>query len=242
MTGAPDASARTRWYGRRRGKRLRKGRQELFETLLPSLRLALPAEPGFGIDPCALFGPAVPRDVWLEIGFGAGEHLAAQASRHRDVGIVGCEAFISGIAGLLVRIRDDGLGNVRIFEDDARLLLARLPDASLGRIFLLFPDPWPKRRHAARRFVQWETLDVVARVLRPGGEFRIATDDAPYAAWILERLTGHTRFRWTARRPCDWRQPPADWQPTRYEEKARRAGREPVYLSFERRAAEPNGT
>jgi tRNA (guanine-N7-)-methyltransferase len=237
LTGAPDATARTRWYGRRRGKRLRKGRQELFETLLPSLRLTLPVDPEAPVDPAALFAPAAVQDLWLEIGFGAGEHLAAQAERHREVGFIGCEAFISGIAGLLVRARERGLGNVRIFEDDARLLLPRLPDAILGRIFLLFPDPWPKRRHAPRRFVQWETLDSVARVLRPGGEFRIATDDVAYAAWILERLTGHAQFRWTASGPDDWRRPPDDWAPTRYEEKARQAGRAPVYLSFERRAA-----
>ena len=216
-----------RTHGRRRGRRLRESRAHRLETLLP--RIAFPLEGG---DPWALF--SCPRALWLEIGFGGGEHLAAQARCHPDVGFIGCEMFQNGIASALAHIETNGLANVRVFADDARLLLPVLPAACLERVFLLFPDPWPKRRHAGRRFVAPGTLDHIARLLVTGGELRIASDDVGYIRWILGLVPVHPAFRWRVRGPEDWRCPPADWVGTRYEAKARRAGRLSAYLCFER--------
>jgi tRNA (guanine-N7-)-methyltransferase len=186
MAGTPEG-ARLQLYGRRRGRRLRVGQQELLEELLPKLRIALPeaGEP-FGAD--ALFGPEI-RDLWLEIGFGGGEHLAWQAARHPEIGFIGAEFFLNGIASLLGHLARGGIGNVRIHPEDARPLLHALPDRSIGRAFLLFPDPWPKARHARRRFVGPENLAELARILKPGAELRIASDDPGYVAWALEHLT-----------------------------------------------------
>jgi tRNA (guanine-N7-)-methyltransferase len=219
-------------FGRRRGRALRPGRQALLARLLPPLALAIP---GSGqLDPLSLFG-AVPRRVWLEIGFGGGEHLAHQAECHPETGFLGCEVFENGIARLLSEIDHRRLANIRVFTDDARLLLAALPAASLDRVFILFPDPWPKQRHKKRRLVSSETLDRLAAVMAGGAELRLATDDADYLSWMLELVTRHPAFAWPARRPCDWRERPADWPPTRYEEKARAAGRAPCFLRVERR-------
>ena len=220
-------------YGRRRGRKLRVGQRGLLETALPSRAIVLP-EHG-SVDPRGLFA-AFPREVWLEVGFGGGEHLAAQAAAHPDVGIVGCEVFQNGVVKLLSEAERRGLQNVRVFTDDARLLLARLPDASLARVFVLFPDPWPKVRHHKRRFVSTETLTELARVLADGGELRLATDDVDYLRWMLERATRHPSFAWLAQGPDDWRRRPSDWPPTRYEEKAIAAGRRPTFLRFTRRA------
>lgn len=220
-------------YGRRRGHKLRAGRRALLETLLPRLEIALPEEAGARLDPRALF-PAGIADVWLEIGFGGGEHLAAQAAAHPELGFIGCEPFIDGVAGLLSRVSAEGLGNVRIFADDARLLLARLDDASIGRLAVLYPDPWPKRRHHKRRIVAPGTLERFAAVLKDEAELRLATDDAEYARWMLFHLTRHPDFAWTARGPADWRERPADWPATRYEAKALRQGRRPFYFRFKR--------
>lgn len=222
------------FYGRRHGRRLRSGRQRLMETLLPRLSIELPAPPA-RLDPFALF-PSRPRALWLEIGFGGGEHLAAQAARHRDIGFLGCEVFVNGIATLLAAVEREHLENVRIWPEDARYLLDALPDSCLERVFLLFPDPWPKRRHAARRFIGPDNLARLARVLAPGGELRVASDDAGYVAWTLRHLRRHPAFRWLATRADDWRRPPADWAPTRYEAKALAEGRKPTYLRFVRRA------
>ena len=216
-------------YGRRRGRALRPGQRGLKEALLPGLAFPLP---GAGpLDPPSLF-PGRPRQVWLEIGFGSGEHLAAQAERHPDLGFIGCEVFENGIVKLLGEIERRGLGNIRIFADDARLLLAALAPASIGRVFILFPDPWPKRRHHKRRLVSREGLDALARVMPDGAELRLATDDASYLRWILEHATARPGFSWLARRPRHWRERPEDWPPTRYEEKARAAGRKPAFLRF----------
>ena len=224
-----------RLYGRRRGRPLRPGRDRLRHELLPRLAIDLP---GRGVlEPRRLFSPAIAQ-VWLEIGFGGGEHLAAQAERHPDIGFIGCEVFENGIARLVGEVAQRGLGNIRVFADDARLLLDRLPPSSLGRVFILFPDPWPKRRHHKRRIVAGATLDRLAQLMQPGAELRLATDDRDYLAWMLERLTAHPDFAWLARRPADWRQRPPDWPPTRYEEKARAAGRPPSFLRFLRRRAE----
>jgi tRNA (guanine-N7-)-methyltransferase len=205
------------------------------ETLLPRLRVALPdaAAPG-AVDPRALFGPAI-DEVWLEIGFGAGEHVAAQAAAHPRVGVIGCEVFENGVAKLLAELDRKALGNVRILMDDARELLASLPAQSLGRAFILFPDPWPKERHKKRRIVSPETLDRLAFALVDGAELRLATDIVDYARSMLERATLHPDFEWLARRPSDWRERPADWPPTRYEQKAIAAGRPPLFLRLRRR-------
>ena len=199
---------------------------------MPRIGVALPASGWLDLD--ALFGGERPA-IWLEIGFGGGEHLALQAERHPDIGFVGCEVFENGIDKLLAQIEGRRLGNVRIFSDDARLLIAALPPASIARVFVLFPDPWPKRRHHKRRIVSEETLDRLAEIMTDRAELRLATDDGDYLCWMLERVTSHPAFEWLARRPGDWRDRPADWPPTRYEEKARAAGRRPAFLIARRR-------
>jgi len=200
--------------------------------LLPRLTVAVP---GSGrLEPRLLFG-TTRRPVWLEIGFGGGEHLAAQAEGHSEIGFIGCEIFENGIARLLAEIDRRRLANIRIFADDARLLIAALPAAALARVFVLFPDPWPKARHHKRRLMSTEILDRLAAVMDDGAELRLATDDAGLLSWMLDRITRHPEFEWLARRPQDWRQRPADWPPTRYEEKARAAGRSPYFLCVARR-------
>jgi tRNA (guanine-N7-)-methyltransferase len=233
LSEAPSPPRRV--YGRRRGRPLRPGRQQLKDTLLPRLALALALAEDGPLDPSALFAP-LPADIWLEIGFGAGEHLAEQAERHKEIGFIGCEVFENGVARLVGEIARRDLANVRVFADDARLLLDRLPPASIGRVFILFPDPWPKQRHHKRRLVAPATLDRLAVVMRPGAELRLATDDRDYLAWMLAHATAHPEFVWLARRPADWRERPSDGPATRYEEKARAAGRTPVFLRFARRA------
>jgi tRNA (guanine-N7-)-methyltransferase len=230
VTEAPSLQ-QPRFYGRRRGRPLRQGRHRLKDDLLPRLAIDLPEQGA--LDPASLF-PTPPRAVWLEIGFGGGEHLAEQAERHPDIGFIGCEVFENGVARLVGEIARRELANVRVFADDARLLLDCLAPASIGRVFILFPDPWPKRRHHKRRLVAPATLDRLAAVMQPGGELRLATDDRDYLARMLEHVTAHPDFQWLARGPADWRQRPADWPATRYEEKARAAGRAPAFLRFER--------
>lgn len=219
-------------HGRRKGRRLRPGRQVLVERLLPALALEVPAKGT--VDPRAAFGTEV-ADVWLEVGFGGGEHLAAQARSHPEIGFIGCEPYLNGVAKLLVQVKEEGLTNVRIVPDDARLLLPVLAEASIGRMFALFPDPWPKKRHYKRRFVNRATVDACARLLSDRAELRLATDDCEYCRWILDHLMRHDAFEWLARRPVDWRTRPPDWPPTRYEGKAVREGRAPVFLRFRRR-------
>jgi len=211
---------------------LRPGRKALIGELLPRLSVAIP---GSGeLDPQLLFGP-VPCPIWLEIGFGGGEHLAFQAESHCEIRFLGCEVFENGIARLLAEIDLRRLANIRIFANDARLLLAALPDASVDRVFILFPDPWPKARHQKRRLISCETLDRLAAVMTDGAELRLATDDADYFSSMIEEVTRHPAFAWPARRPADWRERPADWPSTRYEEKARAAGRTPFFLRIDRR-------
>jgi tRNA (guanine-N7-)-methyltransferase len=218
-------------YGRRKGHRLRPGRQRLLDEVLPKLQANLP-ERGL-LDPASLFAHR-PRRVWLEIGFGGGEHLAAQAAAHPQIGLIGCEPFIGGVARLLWLIQAHGLTNIRLFTDDARLLMQALPGGSLERIFVLFPDPWPKTRHHKRRIVNPATAAEFARLLQPGGEVRLATDDMGYARAMLLALRGHPALQWQASRPTDWRERPPDWPMTRYEGKALAAGRACVYLRFRR--------
>jgi tRNA (guanine-N7-)-methyltransferase len=231
-TDSNGPSPPRRVYGRRRGRPLRPGRHELRDSLLPQLAIGLPGQ-GL-LDPAALFATP-PEAVWLEIGFGGGEHLVAQAGARREIGFIGCEVFENGVARLVGEVAKRGLGNVRVFADDARLLLDRLPPASIARVFILFPDPWPKQRHHKRRLIAPATLDRIAAIMPPGSELRLATDDPGYLGWMLQYMTAHAAFRWLARRPADWRERPPDWPPTRYEEKARAAGRSPVFLRFSRR-------
>jgi tRNA (guanine-N7-)-methyltransferase len=220
------------FYGRRKGKRLRPGQEQRLEALLPQLRVALP-ERGASLDPPALF-PVPVDEVWLEIGFGGGEHLAAQAAAHRQAGIIGCEPFVNGVVKLLRAVDDGGLRNVRVWDEDATALLAALPDACLARVYLLYPDPWPKRRQRKRRFVSDASLAEIARVLLPGGHFRFASDIDDYAGWTLVRAARCPSLRWTAIGADDWRMPFPGWPGTRYEAKALAAGRLPSYLTFER--------
>jgi len=173
--------------------------------------------------------------MWLEIGFGGGEHLALQAQCRPEVGFVGCEVFENGVVKLLAQIVHHSIDNIRIFANDARLLIASLPRGSIDRVFILFPDPWPKHRHHKRRIITRQTLDRLAEIMNDNGELRIATDDSDYLCWILERVTVHPDFEWPARRPRDWRERPYDWPPTRYEEKAQLAGRSPAFLRLMRR-------
>ena len=186
------------------------------------------------LDPRALFGPPRPQ-LWLEIGFGGGEHLAEQAAANPDVGLIGVEPYLDGVARLLRLIETDGLDNIRLFTDDARLLLDRLPEASLQRIFVLFADPWPKKRHWKRRIVNPTTVARFAELLDDAGELRLATDDPGYRRWILAHLCAEPRLEWQVKGPADWRERTPDWPPTRYEEKALASGRRPVFLRFRRR-------
>ena len=266
-SGAPsDLPHRRKLYGRRKGPSLSAHQAELLETLLP--RLALIPRPG--LDPREYFPPSVVEAaVWLEIGFGAGEHLIRQARSHPDTGIIGVEPYVAGVAKLLSKLnppsdalrapppqageeksagplsspvyggspaegRGGGDRNIRLYTEDARDIIAALPDASLGRVFILFPDPWPKTRHRKRRFIQMAMLDELARVMAKGAELRFATDDSGYLAWALERLVAHPKFRWLADCAHDWRTRPPDWPETRYEAKAIRQGRLCTYLKFKR--------
>jgi tRNA (guanine-N7-)-methyltransferase len=219
-------------YGRRHGRALRPGQRLLVETSLPALAVTVPAS---GVlDPRTLF-PMPVGAVWLELGFGGGEHLAAQAEAHPAIGLLGSEVYANGVAKLLAEIDRKGIANIRIFADDARLLVASLAERCLGRAFVLFPDPWPKERHKKRRLVSPGLLDGLARAMEDGSELRLATDDMDYARAMLERTIAHPAFRWRAEGARDWRERPADWPPTRYEMKALAAGRKPLYLRFERR-------
>ena len=217
-------------YGRRKGKTLRGHHTALMENLLPALALDL-ARP---LDPAALFD-APKRDLWLEVGFGGGEHLALQAQRHPDIAIIGCEPFVNGVAKALALIAEHDLRNVRLHAGDAGDVIARLPPASLGRVFILYPDPWPKRRQLKRRFVSDAMLAALARAMRAGAELRVATDIDSYAAWTLARVLRSPDFAWEVRTATDWTTPWEGWAPTRYEQKARSGGRPSAYLTFARR-------
>lgn len=219
-------------YGRRRGRRLRTGQRARVEELLPQLEIDIES-----FDPGQLFGDG--RPLWLEIGFGGGEHLAWQAAAHPDVGVIGCEPFMNGVVKLLGLIDADRLENVRLFRDDARLLVERLPPQSLDRAFILFPDPWPKARHHKRRIVSEPVLSRLADALVDGAELRIATDDPGYLEWILMHMRRQADFEWQARRPEDWRERPDDWPQTRYEAKAVAAGRRCAFLTYRRRPRGP---
>ena len=220
-----------RSFGRRHGRKLSPRQDALLASLLPrfALDLAVPAP-----DPLEPLFPDAPRETWLEIGFGGGEHLVWQANRNRDVGLIGCEPYEDGVVKVLSAIDSGQLANVRLHADDARAVLRWLPEASIARAFVLFPDPWPKKKHRKRRLVGTATLGLLARVMRPGAELRIGTDIGDYARTILIAMQATPAFRWTATGPKDWRVRPDDWPPTRYEQKAEREGRRSCYFRFER--------
>ncbi|HVJ55107.1 MAG TPA: tRNA (guanosine(46)-N7)-methyltransferase TrmB [Aliidongia sp.] len=177
-------------------------------------------------------------EIWLEVGFGGGEHVAWQALHHPNVGIIGCEVFQTGIATLLARLEREPCDNVRIVDDDARRVIDLMPDRSLGRVFILFPDPWRKARHHKRRIVSQATMDALARTMKDGAELRLATDHIEYLRAMLEVAPVHPDFEWLARRPEDWRKRPEDWPQTRYEAKAIEQGRRPAFLRLRRRVRE----
>ncbi len=219
-------------YGRKRGRKLRPGQQALYDRMLPRLRVALPAPPA-RLDVPPLFDQRLAK-FWIEIGFGGGEHLAFQAATRPEVGFIGCEPFVNGLVGLFAQIRDQKLSNIRVFDDDARLLLAALPESSISRVFILFPDPWPKKRHHKRRIVSPAILDRLAACLEDNAELRFASDDALYVRWTLAHVIKNGAFSWLARQPRDWRERPADWPQTRYEAKAVEAGKACYFLRFSR--------
>jgi tRNA (guanine-N7-)-methyltransferase len=226
----PQESTRA-FFGRRKGHPLRPRQAALFDRLLPTLALD-PTKPA-PRDTSALW-PLAPTDVRLEIGFGGAEHLIDQAIKNPRVGFIGSDGYINAIAKALVGIDESSLGNVRLHHGDASALIDWLPEGGLARIDLLYPDPWPKRRHWKRRFIQDESLVRLARILRRGGELRFATDIADYAAYVLARVLRSKNFTWTAETASNWRKPWPDFDGTRYEAKAMREGRLPVYLTFRR--------
>ena len=221
---APERRAAP-FYGRRRGRRLNQGRATLLDNVLPDVSLALPDSGP--LDVSRLFADPI-SDLWLEIGFGSGEHLAEQAKRNPGVGFIGSDPFLNGVSSLLGLIQHENLRNIRLFPDDARPLLDALPPDSIGRCFILFADPWPKKRHHRRRFFGSENLDRLSRVLRRDAELRVATDHPEFAEWTLERLSVRQVFFLDAGGVC--RERPLDWPPTRYEAKAIEAGRRPFYI------------
>ncbi len=223
-----DPMTTRRLYGRRQGHKLRLGQADLVERLLPEISV-----PEAGpLDAATLFGKACPLEV--EIGFGAGEHLAGQASARRDTGFIGCEPFLNGVVGALAHVRDERLDNVRLHMGDALDVLERLPDASLSRVYLLHPDPWRKARHAKRRMVNHGPLDLIAAKLKPSAEFRLGTDDPTYCRWAMMVMNQRRDFTWLAERAHDFLDRPADWPETRYERKARRQGHEVWYFRYRR--------
>lgn len=232
-----EALRRERFYGRRRGRRLRPKRQRLLDSLLPRVAIDLPGGDG-PLDLRRAFGRE-PDRLWLEIGFGGGEHLALQARMHPDVLWLACEPYLDGVAKLLEFVAATEARNIRILADDARPLIRRLPEACLGRVFVLFPDPWPKARHVRRRIVSPATVAGLARAMRDGAELRLATDHPDYLGWMLRHVRMDGSFEWLARRPADWRSRPDDWPETRYERKALAKGIPCTYLRFRRVARRP---
>ena len=239
-----------RSFGRRRGRKISPRQDALQRDFLPRVIVDLQAPTPSRLD--ALFhapvgigqlkaqeahapvagGQLKAREVWLEIGFGGGEHLVWQAEHNPDVSLIGCEPFEEGVVKVLTQVDERGLRNIRLHPDDARPLLRWLPPASIARAFILFPDPWPKRKHQKRRLINEVLLAELARVMKAGAELRIGTDIADYARTILMAFQQTGAFTWSARGPDDWRVRPADWPQTRYEAKALREGRRSVYLSF----------
>ena len=231
--GRPSVSAGhpDKLHGRRKGKKLSARRGALMARLLPALRIDIDQPPPAR---AAELFPIPVESVRLEIGFGGGEHLIAEASAAPAAGFIGVEPFVNGLAKAVAAIADRDLRNIRLFDGDATRLLDWLPAGSLARIDLLYPDPWPKKRHWKRRFVNPANIDRMARVLRPGGAFRFVSDIPDYVEWTLTHMLRRNDFLWTAEGADDWRKPWAGWPGTRYEAKALKAGRRPAYLMFQR--------
>jgi tRNA (guanine-N7-)-methyltransferase len=231
----PSGAPWRNFYGRFKGKGLRDSQQRYLDEDLAKLSpgpVSWEENPErTKLDLTQVFGD---RDVWLEVGFGGGEHMVHQAENNPDMGFIGCEPYINGVAMLLGKIRDAGCDNIRIHPGDARDMFDVLPEQSISRAFLLYPDPWPKKRHHRRRFVTPEHLEPLHRVLKPGAIFRVATDIPDYVRQTLEEVP-KAGFEWLAERPADWRAPWGDWISTRYEQKALREDRTPHYLTFVRR-------
>ena len=223
-----DPLTLNRLYGRSSGHKLRKSQQQLVDILLPQI-----AVPEGEVTSLALFGDD--RPLHFEIGFGSGEHLADRANMLPDHGFIGAEPFLNGVATALGHIRDQHLANVRLWRGDALEILQRVPDCALSFLYLLHPDPWPKSRHTKRRMVNDRPVDLFAAKLRPGGEFRLATDDPTYLTWSLMVMRRHlAQFEWLAKTPADFLNPPGGWMETRYGAKSRREGRRPYYLRYRR--------
>ena len=234
MTNENQPQRRRQVHGRTKGGKLSPRKQGLCDALLPYLRVSLPPEPFAepnGLHPLELFSEQT-EEIWLEIGFGGGEHLAWQAAQNPQVGMIGCEPFVNGVAKLLVEIEEQNLANVRIHDDDAVEMLEALAPQSIDRLFILHPDPWPKKRHHKRRFINPHNLDLLAKVLKRGCELRFASDIPHYTAWTLKHMAQRSDFIWTAQCANDWRTRPDDWPATRYGQKALREGRPPAHLRF----------
>lgn len=220
-------------YGRQQSRPLSPTKRALLERHLPSLLIQPHIDAKNSLE--KIFAGTV-QEVWLEIGFGGGEHLLSQAKAHPNIGIIGCEPFLNGLANAVSAIEEQGLENIRLHNGDAREVLEFLPDESISRIFLLFPDPWPKKRHHKRRFVNPHNLGHIARILKKDGTFRVASDIKDYVDWTLKHIRKNAVFHLKAERAEDWRIRADDWPPTRYEAKAIREGRKPAYMSFEKSA------
>lgn len=230
---ADEPEHELRSFGRRRGRKPSARQQMLIDEAVP--RLSVDLGVAAPVDLARLFDTAMPvREVWLEIGFGGAEHLLWQAEHHPEAGIIGCEPFMDGVVKAVDAAISKPLRNVRVHPDDARDLIRWLPDASIARAFILFPDPWPKRKHVKRRLVSKPTLDLLARALKPGAELRVGTDIGDYMRTLLLAVTNHPAFSWPAECPDDWRVRGADWPETRYEAKAHREGRRCAYFRFRR--------
>ena len=237
-------SDKPKFFGRRKGRVIRKAKTTLLEAFLPKIRIA----PETIVDKQSLFGKPVEK-VYLEIGFGNGEHLAGQAKNNPDIGFIGAEVFQNGVANLLslitgikegtdlpetINLEQGRSDNIRVYDDDMRLLFSRIPDNFLDKVFVLFPDPWPKKRHASRRFINPDNLKELARILKKDGILRVATDHKVYKGWTLHQLHGCPMFEWTATCGNDWKHEPSDWVETKYQRKAIREGRKPVFLDFKK--------
>ncbi|MBE6452732.1 MAG: tRNA (guanosine(46)-N7)-methyltransferase TrmB [Alphaproteobacteria bacterium] len=230
------------FYGRRQGRKIRKAKTSLLDKFLPEIAITSSTI----IDKQTLFGTKI-NQICLEIGFGNGEHIAGQALKNPQTGFIGAEVFKNGVANLLtlitgikqadqvpetIKLLPQRVDNIRIYADDIRLLFSRMPDNFLDKVFLLFPDPWPKKRHADRRFINPDNLKEIARILKPGGIFRIATDHPVYKRWVLRQMHQNKNFIWTAKCGNDWKHPPKDWVETKYQRKAVFEGRRPVFFDY----------
>lgn len=223
MSPQPPSPER-RFYGRRHGRKLRATRSRALDETLPQYSISLEDARN------------LPGTTWLEIGFGNGEHLLTQALAHPDIFMIGCEPFMNGVSMLVRDIERQSIKNIRIWPDDARLLMDALPDNSLDRCYLIHPDPWPKTRHHKRRFIQEATLDRLAALMTDNAELLIATDDVDLGEWMLWHCWKHPDFQWLARQKKDWAERPPGWPLTRYEEKTRAEGKSPIYLKFRRKS------